>query len=156
MTPRTISPKARKERMYPLVVSLVLTTSLALLISFTKFYPASESAFSNILSASIDFSAITVGFSVTSLSIIPSLEGKQIIKNLKINKSYSSLIAYLTSSAVTFLILVVFSMAGFLVDFSTPKVWHFWIAIVWIFVFFLACLNYYRAISLFVQVMKEE
>jgi hypothetical protein len=155
MTPRTISPKARQERMYPLVVSLALTALLAVLISSAKFYPSS-SAFSNILSASIDLSAITVGFSVTVLSILPSLDGRRAIKNLRDVKAYSALISYLAHSAISFLALVVLSMAGLLVDFSTPKGWHFWVSIGWIFVFFLACSNYYRAITLFLEVLKEE
>ncbi len=155
MTSRKLSPEAQIEKSYPLLLSALFSFILALVIHWVKFYPFSQVTISNILFATVDFSAITIGFLVTALSILPSLEEKQVIKALKKNGSYENLINYIYDSARNFLCLVLLSMMGFLINFDTPQSWYYWASIVWIFIFSLSIFSYYRAISLFISILKD-
>jgi hypothetical protein len=151
---RKLSWRAKVESGYPFAISLLSTCGVALYVYFSGFYP-SYNAITNILSATIDFAAIAVGFLVAILSMLPSLEDRRVIKNIKSNQSYSKLVDNLQISATLFIILILTSLIGFLINFETLNKGHFAFLLGWFFIFSSSLSTYYRAIRIFSSILKS-
>lgn len=155
MSSPRLSNAAKREKAFPLIFASLVSVIFALLVYRFRYHPA-ENDIKSVLSACIDFGSITVGFLVTSLSILPTLQESKAIQGLKSNhNAYGSLIDYIYSAIQLFLLLVVVSIFCLLVDFGTPQYWHYWISVAWVFLFFWSISSFYRAIQLFLRVLRQ-
>lgn len=90
-------------------------TIIVALVIFLKISSDDFENFKDILSSSINISAITAGFLATAMSLLITLTNDDVIQRLKKFNLYSDLIAYLKSAiAWTFLVALISSSGLFL------------------------------------------
>lgn len=138
------------ERWFPLITSLFMC---AFFYSTGKNNLISDSL-KDVLSASITFNSITIGFLATSMSILVTVENTRIIKQLKEAKVYSKLINYFTAAIEASFVSVVLSLTGLFIDLKHIEKIYTLAFLIWIFFLIYSGLTCYRVIILFAKILK--
>jgi hypothetical protein len=145
--------KASFERHYPLVGGGVV--ALGYLLLHKTFDFVSRDALTNLFTAMVSVSAITVGFLATAQSILFSLENKRVTKFLKDAGAFKSLVDYMMDAINLSFVLAALSAFALLVD---PKVHRWWYPFgfaIWLFILSFAGLAYYRVVRIFTEILRS-
>jgi hypothetical protein len=136
------------ERWYPFVIAVAVTA-----IYFYSFsHAALPETVKNILGSAINISAISIGFLMTSKSILFSIHDRKIIQLMRDAKLYDYLIGYImTAVHCSFLFLIV-STIGLLI--CSYDYWYRITIGIWLFLGTGTLLCFYRVIRIFSKILR--
>jgi tellurite resistance protein TehA-like permease len=115
------------ERWHPPILGLI-GAGLALLLDFE-----SREGFKDVLQATVNLSAILIGFLATAKSILFTIGDRETVRAMKKSGHWAVLIRYMMTAIYAALILAVLSGSILLVKFLPPEDWHRWVACLWAF-----------------------
>jgi hypothetical protein len=136
------------ERWYPLAGAGCAAGIVSL------FNLSGTDGFRDLLQASVNLGAITVGFLATSKAILFAIGQKETVLALQSGNKWSMLIDYLMHAIYSSFLLAILSGLLLLVPFKCPAAWHHWIACLWVFSLVLSFLTSFRIIRFVSQILK--
>ncbi len=161
----TSSIESKIEKWYP-ITGGVIATCLYYSISKNSALP---NLIKDIFSAGATLSSIATGFLATAISIILTITNSDIVKLLKSMRVYVKLINYFMEAIRWSFLVVIFSLIGLFIDFSTNQSWHLflfnsfnlkihWQLLffnIWIFFLITSLLCTYRVVNIFAIILKS-
>lgn len=139
----------------PKVTIPIIISSLSGLSSLLLFENYEISSFSTDLFASIiTFCGVLIGLLFTSLSILLSIEGRDIIQQLKVSGAYNNLIERFSFTINLTFLLLFYSILNICVDFKSKQNWHPYLFSVWVFIAILSIIKYYQLTNSFINILK--
>ncbi|WP_018132705.1 hypothetical protein [Effusibacillus pohliae] len=151
--------KYRTERSYPLTVSFFFGAVCFFVLWFFQI-PTSE-LIKDVLAATVNLGAISVGFLATALTLFYALAEKEIVKTLKHTKRpnqsksvYDEILRYMVNAIVVALILTLFCIGGIFFAETQSKILFYVITSVWLFLLMYAALSLFRVISILASLLR--
>lgn len=139
----------------PKIFLPIIIAGLAGLTSLLLFNSYNLESFSvNLFASIISFCGILIGLLFTSLSILLSIEDRDIIQQIKISGSYKSLIERFSFTINLTFLLLISSIIEICINFQDPKTWHSYIFSAWMFITILSCIKYYQLTNSFINILK--
>lgn len=138
-----------KEKGLPWIAGVL---ALGLSLFLLRLAPIPD-RFENVLETFVSLSGIVVGFLGTALTILLSLEGRRIIRQLKINGIYSQLVGYLLSSIHSGIIIGAISLIGVMLDYHIHPRIAYWFTSFWMGFVVVFCFSTYRVIRLIAELV---
>lgn len=142
---------AKVERWFPLLIGFFTAICY---IYFLRNYSLPSSV-RDLFSSTMQVSSITIGFLITALSILVTIEKKHIVQQLKKVNLYNKLITYFMDAIKWSFGLIAVSSIGLLINFSTKEDWHSLAFAVWLFVLITTALSFYRVIDIFISIVRS-
>lgn len=137
------------------VIIPLIISGFSGLYSFLLFNNYKLSDFSSNLFASvITFCGIIIGLVFTSLSILLSIEERDIIQQIKVSGAYKTLIEKFSFIINLTFILLTLSVFEICINFKIAKNWHPYAFSIWIFITILTFIKYYQLINSFTNILK--
>jgi hypothetical protein len=109
----------------------------------------------DLFSATVNVSAITVGFLGTIASILLSIQNKEIVQSLTRSGHFQRLLTFCLRSIQWWLFVAIVSSAGLLLDFQRLPEWHRPAIAAWVFVTTTAVLSYLRVLRAVVKILQS-
>jgi hypothetical protein len=147
------------EDIYPSAISICLTLVLVLIFRCERFAAARVLFLIGsvkLLPSALNISAIAVGFLATSLSLLVSLSGTKVVKDLKESGHYERLISFFMKAIYSSSVWAFVSGWMTTIDLNKPDHWRavlFWL---WCFLTSCSVLSYARATDILKQVLMVE
>ncbi len=141
----------RVERWFPLLMGFITTT---IYLYFLRNYSLPSSV-KDLFSSTMQISSILIGFLITTLSILLSIEDKKIIQHLERLGSYNKLINYFIDATKWSFCLVTASSVGLLINFNIQQSWHYLAFATWLFVLTTTVSSCYRAFDIFASIIRS-
>lgn len=136
------------EHWYPFVAALVVTAAYF----YFFFHAALPETVKNILGSAINISAISIGFLMTSKSILFSIHDRKVIQLMKDAKLYDDLIGYIMSAVHCSFLFLIASTIGLLI--SSYDYWYHITIGIWLFLGTGTLLCFYRVIRIFSKILR--
>ena len=133
----------------------ILISGLSGLDAFLLFNSYKIETFStNLFASIITFCGILIGLLFTSLSIVLSIDERDIIQQIKISGAYKSLISKFSFAINLTFILLIYSIFCICIDFKNKEIWHPYIFGIWVFITVLCCIKYYQLTNSLIGILK--
>ncbi|WP_009633816.1 hypothetical protein [Synechocystis sp. PCC 7509] len=139
------------ERWFPLLIG-VLTAAFYIYFLRNYFLPSSVK---DLFSSTMQISSILIGFLITALSILVTIEDKKIIQQLKRMGLYNKLLNYFMDATKWSFCLVIASSIGLLINFDVQQSWHSSAFAAWLFVLTTTMSSCYRVIDIFADIIRS-
>jgi len=136
------------ERWHPLVFAACAG------LGALSFDLAGREGFRDLLQATVNLRAITIGFLATSKSILFTIGQKDIIVALKQTDKWILLIDYMMCAIYASFLLALVSGCLLLIKLREPEPWHRWAACFWVFCASFAFASSLRIIRFFARILK--
>jgi hypothetical protein len=138
------------ERWYPIICSFLLALLYGALFGET-FYSL---PIRDVLSSVLSVAGIIIGFVATAMSILFTIEKKQIILQLKDVEYYRMLIDYFASSIRWTFMLMLLSCIGLVGNYNQPAFWQAAGFNVWLWVLLTTGFSCYRLLEIFAKILR--
>lgn len=140
------------EKFYPLFLGIIASIIYYI---FFKGCPLSI-RLKDILLATVNISAIAVGFLAASQSIILTMHGRRVIRQAKTSGLYNMLVKYMIFATYSCFFLAVLSAVGLLLDLDHQANWYHWAFLVWLLLGVTSFFSFYRVIRLLGKILLLE
>lgn len=142
---------AKVERWSPLIIGFFTAT---IYFCFLQNYSLPSSV-RDLFSSAMQVSSITIGFLATALSVLLSIESKNIIQQLKNAGVYKKLVNYFVIAVNWSFALVIFSAICLLLDFKVQWIWNSVTFAAWLFALTGTAASCYRVIDIFASILRS-
>lgn len=137
------------------IIIPIIISGLSGIDAFLLFYDYKiENFSSNLFSSIITFCGILIGLLFASLSILLSIEDKDIIQQLKVSGTYNNLIKRFSYTINLTFILLILSIFSICINFKEQENWHPYMFSIWVFLTVLCCIKYYQLINSLINILK--
>jgi len=140
------------ERWYPPFLGVL--TSIIYYIFFRKF-PLSIRV-KDLLMATVNISAIAVGFLAAAKSILLTIQGRKVIRQAKTAGLYQMLIDYMIWAIYSCFFLSIFSAIGLLLDLEHQQNWYHYAFAIWLFISINSLFSFCKVIRLLGRILLLE
>ncbi|MBT2700253.1 hypothetical protein J7E79_23080 [Bacillus sp. ISL-40] len=135
------------EKIYPQLLSILVTVYLY----FTEFKLGALQNYKDIMSASISLGSIAVGFLAAAITLMPSMDNNELVRNLRRMGAYKKLLKYIITAIFSLFSTCFLSLIALFTDSKTNSIFNVIFNNAWILVFIFSLLATFRVIQTFLK-----
>jgi hypothetical protein len=135
------------EKTYPFMLGILATAVLY----FIKFNLSSLTNYNDIMSSAISLGSIAVGFLAAAITLMPSMENNELVRNLKRMGAYKKLLNYIITAIFSLFGVSLLSLIGLFINTKSKTTGITIFNNIWIFVFVFSLFATFRVIQTFLK-----
>jgi hypothetical protein len=135
------------EKIYPQLLSILVTVYLYLV----KFNLSKLPNYKDIMSASISLGSIAVGFLAAAITLMPSMENNELVRNLRRMGAYKKLLKYIITAIFSLFSTCLLSLIALFTDAKANNIVNVIFNNIWTLVFVFSLLATFRVIQTFLK-----